>query len=115
MHTPRITQKGRAPRVAGAALALTIALVGLTAVSSAQAATCFGAEATISGTSGADRIVGTNRRDVIQTAGGRDVIYGRGGNDWICSGSEPDRVKGGPGNDRILGSRSLEYGKVPRE
>ncbi len=64
---------------------------------------CGSAVPTITGTSGADRLVGTSRRDVISGYGGNDHILGRGGNDLICAGGGNDRVFGGAGNDVLAG------------
>ena len=67
------------------------------------APTCFGAGATIRGTSHGDRLVGTPHRDVIVGFGGNDRISGRGGNDLICGGRGADRIWGNAGNDRLNG------------
>ena len=65
-------------------------------------ATCDGV-ATITGTSGDDRIFGTPGPDVILGGGGNDVLLGLGGNDLICGGTGSDRIFGGSGNDRLFG------------
>lgn len=76
------------------------------------AATCRGAPATLSGTSGADELLGTPGPDVIVALGGNDRILARAGQDLICAGSgqdhvgagtAADKVFGGAGRDRLLG------------
>jgi len=64
---------------------------------------CAGREATIVGTSRADRIVGTEGDDVIASLGGNDVINALGGNDIICAGRGSDRIVAGDGDDAIYG------------
>jgi Ca2+-binding RTX toxin-like protein len=84
----------------------------------AVAARCHGRRATLTGTSGPDRLVGSSGPDVIVGGRGRDRIDGGGGDDVICAGpdgvgrgSSPggaeyetirgDVVEGGPGDDLI--------------
>ena len=64
---------------------------------------CKGKKATITGTSGSDRITGTKGNDVIDARGGNDRVKGGGGNDLICGGAGNDRLDGGKGNDRLYG------------
>ena len=70
---------------------------------SANAGTCKGQRATISGTAGNDVLRGTSGRDVMVGLGGRDTLLGLGGNDLICGGAGKDKLKGGAGNDKLLG------------
>jgi uncharacterized repeat protein (TIGR01451 family) len=83
-----------------------------TVIKPPRVSSCRGVTATITGTSGADRLVGTGGPDVIAGLGGadeiisrsgRDLICSGGGNDRVVSGSARDRVFGGPGRDRLLG------------
>lgn len=92
---------GRVRLVLGLSVCL-LALWGLTAPV-AQAAGCFGRQATIVGTNQQDRLRGTNRVDVILGRGGDDIIRGSGGNDLVCAGSGNDLVNAGSGNDRVDG------------
>ncbi len=64
---------------------------------------CFGAEATIVGTDGADELTGTKERDVIVGRGGDDLIVGRAGNDLVCAGAGDDEVDAGDGRDTVDG------------
>ena len=67
----------------------------------ADAAGCFGKAATISGTSGKDRVRGTSRGDVIASLGGADLVVGRRGNDLVCLGGGNDQGRGQDGKDKI--------------
>jgi subtilisin-like proprotein convertase family protein len=69
---------------------------------------CFGREATIVGTAGADELYGTANDDVIVGLTGADVIYGLGGNDRICGGGGNDEIRPGPGNDRVKGGAGAD-------
>ncbi len=100
--------------LARAALALVVAVAGLTAAPTvnAQSFTCFGVPATIVGTNGPDTLVGTKGRDVIVARRGHDQIRSLGGDDLICAGhgndvidagGGDDRVEAGRGHDRVLG------------
>lgn len=82
---------------------LAILMLGAVAYVPAQAATCFGANLTMSGTPGNDTIVGTSRADVIATGEGNDVIEGRDGNDRMCAGPGSDALKGQAGGDYYNG------------
>ncbi len=64
---------------------------------------CLGAQPTVVGTPGVNRLVGTAGDDVMVGFGGNDVIRGGAGDDRICAGPGNDRVQGGPGNDQIVG------------
>jgi Ca2+-binding RTX toxin-like protein len=64
---------------------------------------CKGKPATITGTSGADKLSGTPATDVIAGLGGNDKISGLAGNDTICGGSGKDTLSGGKGNDNLYG------------
>lgn len=88
-----------------AVIVVAIGSVSLGDASAASAAggLCFGRAATISGTSGQDRLVGTRGADVIVAGKGNDLIRGRGGNDRICPGAGWDRVRAGDGDDRVDG------------
>ena len=97
-------------RLANRGLALSLVLmlfaaVAITSVSAASGATysCFGREATIVGTEGADTIQGTNGDDVIVTLGGDDTIFAGGGRDRVCAGRGKDFIDGGAGNDWLRG------------
>jgi Ca2+-binding RTX toxin-like protein len=81
-------------------------VVGGISIPTASAAPprCFGADATIVGTDGADLLVGTPRRDVIVGRGGSDTIRGKDRADLICAGRGDDVVKGGDGIDLIFGN-----------
>lgn len=69
----------------------------------ADAQTCNGLTATITGTAGADDITGTDGDDVIAGLGGDDPIDGGAGNDVICGGAGDDDLLGAAGNDRLFG------------
>lgn len=60
---------------------------------------CRGLPATITGTSGNDRLTGTGGDDVIAGLGGNDAIKGAGGNDVVCGGSGRDSLSAGAGDD----------------
>lgn len=64
---------------------------------------CFGQDATITGTDGDDELTGTEADDVIVGAGGDDIISGGGGNDLICGGEGEDEILGGIGADQLDG------------
>ncbi|MDQ4134319.1 MAG: hypothetical protein M3179_14220 [Actinomycetota bacterium] len=64
--------------------------------------TCFGFNATILGTEGADTIVGTRGRDVIVALGGEDRITASYGNDIICGGEGNDFISGDYNDDVVL-------------
>jgi Ca2+-binding RTX toxin-like protein len=64
---------------------------------------CKGKPATVSGTSGADKLSGTPGADVIAASGGNDKVSGLAGNDTICGGSGRDTLNGGKGNDTLYG------------
>ena len=68
----------------------------------ASSPSCRGTAATITGTSGPDRLVGTGGRDVIVGLAGGDAIFGLAGRDLICSGRGSDRVSAGPAADRVF-------------
>ena len=98
-----------------AAIALGLAILAPAALAAAHsrdarpgqdaitAGSCFGREATISGTSHRDTLRGTPGRDVIVGRGGADRILGRGGSDRICGGAGADELRGGGGHDRCDG------------
>ena len=69
---------------------------------------CDGKRATISGSSGPERLVGTPHRDVIVGFGGGDEIFGNKGNDLICGGSGTDSIFGGDGEDELLGGNARD-------
>jgi hypothetical protein len=92
-----------------ATIGLVVAL-GIVALSAqAQAATCFGQAATISGsgvivgTAGPDVIVGSAGVDTIDARGGDDVVCGLGGKDVIQGGLGNDRIDAGDGSDIVRG------------
>ena len=64
---------------------------------------CARKTATLTGTTGADRLRGTQGRDVILGLGGKDTILGRGGRDVLCGSGGRDKLRGGPGRDRLSG------------
>lgn len=96
----------RSPRPAAANVATTGAGASTTTVR------CFHEKATITGTSGADRLVATRKGDVIVGLGGDDLVIGAGGQDSVCTGAGDDVVRSdrrrtwslgvdlGAGNDR---------------
>ncbi|MFN0147916.1 MAG: C25 family cysteine peptidase [Dehalococcoidia bacterium] len=57
--------------------------------------------ATISGTTGNDKLKGTPSDDVIRGLGGNDKIEGNGGDDIICTLGGNDEVSAGGGNDVV--------------
>src|SRR3712207_1271943 len=65
--------------------------------------TCFGQEATVLGTDGADVLTGTDGADVFVAGSGRDQVFGLGGADLVCAGDGADVVEGGSGADRLYG------------
>ncbi len=64
---------------------------------------CRGQQATITGTSGADRLTGTPGADVFAALGGNDKVGAAEGNDVICAGSGNDTVNAGAGDDEADG------------
>jgi M6 family metalloprotease-like protein len=68
---------------------------------------CFGLDATVTGTGGADRLRGTSGADVIAALGGDDVVFGLGGRDVICGGPGDDILSGGGGSDRLDGGPGI--------
>jgi streptogramin lyase len=64
---------------------------------------CGGKNATIVGSTRADRITGSAFADVIVALGGKDRVNGGKGKDLICGGGGRDILKGGAGKDRLLG------------
>ena len=77
---------------------------------------CFGEEATIVGTPGADVLIGReDTADVIMGLGGDDVIRGSedinsstAPGDRLCGGSGNDYIRGAVGEDRIQGGSGLD-------
>lgn len=55
--------------------------------------------ATITGTSGSDKITGTSSADTVQGLGGNDTIATGNGDDTLKGGRGADTMTGGPGND----------------
>lgn len=99
---------------AAATLGALVALPMAAEAAAAAAPRCFGAEATIVGTSGDDVLIGTPGPDVIVARGGADIIQGLSGKDRICAGGGDDTVRaglggdwvdGGPGDDLLGGHR----------
>ncbi|HVQ59486.1 MAG TPA: hypothetical protein VMS60_11335 [Solirubrobacterales bacterium] len=78
---------------------------------------CRGRQATIIGTSRADRLRGTRRRDVIVGLGGNDRIRAFGGKDLICAGSGRDLVRAGAGNDMVFGGpgNDMVFGQTGKD
>lgn len=68
----------------------------------AQGASCRGSAATLTGTTGPDRLVGTIGRDVIVAQAGADTVFGLAGRDLICAGRGGDRVNAGAAADRVF-------------
>jgi len=68
-----------------------------------DAPSCGGELATITGTTGADRIVGTDGADVIFGSGGDDHLLGREGDDLLCGGGGHDVIEGGADDDTAYG------------
>ena len=64
---------------------------------------CDGVAATITGTSGKDKLVGTNGPDVIVGLAGNDQIEGKGGADIICGNEGDDLLRGNSGADILIG------------
>lgn len=99
---------------------LALATVAATAFAAAAAAPAgaalkapSGAECTIRGTPGNDKLRGTPGDDVICGLGGNDVIDGRGGDDVISGGPGRDGIYGGAGRDRLYGGAGDDY--FPRD
>ncbi len=80
-----------------------ITAVILVLAQTADAQTCNGTPATITGTAGDDELVGTSGDDVIVGLAGNDRIRGGGGNDLICGGDGDDDLYGEGGDDTLLG------------
>jgi RTX calcium-binding nonapeptide repeat (4 copies) len=57
--------------------------------------------ATISGTSGPDRLAGTRGADLIFGRGGGDRLSGLAGGDFLHGGAGRDRIDAGAGDDRV--------------
>lgn len=79
------------------------------AAANSQLPTCFGRQATISGsefllgTSGNDVIVGSEDVDLIDGLGGDDLICSLGGDDIVRGGLGHDMLDAGAGSDLLLG------------
>ena len=78
------------------------------ALSGAKKESCSGADATIVGTQGVDRLEGTRGTDVIVAGGGDDVIFGGRGRDIICVNGGADRVVAGAGDDVVVGGSGAD-------
>src|SRR6185295_15194302 len=78
------------------------AQVSTQVMAAAQAPSCRGTAATITGTPGPDRLFGTGGRDVIVGLAGSDAIFGLAGRDLICAGGGGDRVNAGSAADRVF-------------
>jgi uncharacterized repeat protein (TIGR01451 family) len=72
-------------------------------VPKAPKGTCRGKSATLSGTSGPDRLHGGPGPDVIVSGRGEDVVRGGKGNDLICGKRGDDLIFGGAGRDVLAG------------
>jgi Ca2+-binding RTX toxin-like protein len=72
------------------------------------AGTCFGFDATITGTDSADALTGGPGRDVILGLGGADRINALDGDDIICGGEGNDAIQAGTGNDVILAGGGID-------
>lgn len=72
------------------------------------AAGCRGRAATITGTSGADRLKGTAGDDVIAGLGGDDKVTAEGGDDLVCGGGGDDNLNGGDGGDELVGGSGAD-------
>ena len=70
--------------------------------------TASGADCTIEGTPGRDKIVGTPEPDVICAGEGRDRVRGAKGNDVIRGGKGRDRLSGNAGKDSIYGENGAD-------
>jgi Ca2+-binding RTX toxin-like protein len=85
------------------------AALGVTGASGSTVATCFGKNATITGTgtidgtAGNDVIVGSDAADVIDGKGGNDLICALGGDDLLSGGLGNDQLDGGTGDDNVIG------------
>lgn len=94
-------------RIAMTAAALAAGLLAsvgaITSSDAARRPVCFGAPATIVGTTKSDRLRGTSGPDVIVAREGADRVYGRGGTDLLCGGPGHDVLDGGPGRNRLDG------------
>ena len=69
---------------------------------------CFGMEATIVGTEGADLLIGTEDADVIHGLGGDDLICGGAGDDAIFGGAGADDLRGMGGDDDLRGQAGID-------
>lgn len=87
-------------------------------VAAAESSTCFGANATITGsgfllgTAGNDVIVGSDDFDVIDGLGGDDRICSLGGDDIVRGGLGNDMLDAGAGSDLLLGDLRSVSGDV---
>jgi Ca2+-binding RTX toxin-like protein len=87
-------------------------------VAAAQSSTCFGANATITGsgfllgTAGNDVIVGSEDFDLIDGLGGDDRICSLGGDDIVRGGLGNDMLDAGAGSDLLLGDVRSVSGDV---
>ena len=97
----------RLPSGIALALAMSVVVVQLPDSSAARSG-CFGRDATVRGTSGADKLIGTRGGDVFAAGAGDDVVEGRGGDDVICGGDGKDLLLGAAGGDRIDGGEGAD-------
>ena len=72
------------------------------------AGTCYGFNATITGTDSGEDLNGTPGRDVILALGGDDRINGADGDDIVCGGAGNDQIGGGTGGDTVLGGDGVD-------
>jgi Ca2+-binding RTX toxin-like protein len=63
-----------------------------------------GADETVIGTTGADRLDGRGGDDVVLAGAGADVVSGSNGNDVLHGGPGDDVLWAGPGRDVLLGA-----------
>ena len=69
---------------------------------------CNGKQATITGTSAANKLTGTAGADVIAGLGGNDTIRGKGGKDILCGAKGKDKLIGGKGKDKLIGGKGRD-------
>ena len=65
--------------------------------------------ATVTGTSGNDRVNGTPEADLLLGLAGNDLMFGFEGNDVLDGGTGTDDMRGGAGNDRYIVDDTAHY------
>ena len=69
---------------------------------------CGGRLATITGSTGSDKMTATPHPDVINALEGNDTVSGAAQNDLVCGEAGDDRLIGGAGKDNLIGGAGAD-------